>query len=195
MSPIAAVQTNSPQDITSIHNSVSPSSRQPEGAFHLAGHYARPAERLGEAVFGLLFPRHRRGVSGGRMGMTSQVEIPTLFEHHPNFSDVINRNIIQSEIEGGVHLRDLLPGTVLEVHTQNHVHKIVSRCGASNLRTFFCRSNRSKNSSIGNYPLLGLTGKICPHGWINRTGLGSGSSGVRGGCRCLSHFCSRVSAA
>jgi len=57
------------------------------------------------------------------MGMTSQVEIPTLFEPHPNFSDVINRNIIQSEIEGGVHLRDLLPGTLLEVHTQNHVYK------------------------------------------------------------------------
>ena len=46
------------------------------------------------------------------MGMTSQVVGPTLFEPHPNFSDVINRNIIQSEIEGGVHLRDLLPGTV-----------------------------------------------------------------------------------
>jgi hypothetical protein len=41
--------------------------------------------------------------------MTSQVEIPTLFEPHPNFSDVINRNIIQSEMKGGVHLRDLLP--------------------------------------------------------------------------------------
>jgi len=61
------------------------------------------------------------------MVMTRQVEIPTLFEPHPNFSDVINRNIIQSEIEGGVHLRDLLPGTVLEVHTQNHVYKIVSQ--------------------------------------------------------------------
>ena len=57
------------------------------------------------------------------MGMTSQVEIPTLFEPVPNFSDVINRNIIQSEIEGGVHLRDLLPGTVLEVHTQNQSKK------------------------------------------------------------------------
>ena len=59
--------------------------------------------------------------------MTSQVEIPTLFEPHPNFCDVINRNIIQSEIEGGVHLRDLLPGTVLEAHTQNHVYKILSQ--------------------------------------------------------------------
>jgi len=55
--------------------------------------------------------------------MTSQVEIPTLFEPVPNFSDVINRNIIQSEIEWGVHLRDLLPGTVLEVHTQNQSKK------------------------------------------------------------------------
>ena len=58
--------------------------------------------------------------------MRTEVESPTLFEPHPNFSDQINRNMIQSEIEGGVDLRHLAPGTVLEVQTQNHVYKIVS---------------------------------------------------------------------
>ena len=58
--------------------------------------------------------------------MTTEVGIPALFEPHPNLSDAINRNIIQSEIEGGVHLRNLPAGTVLEVQTQNHVYTIVS---------------------------------------------------------------------
>ena len=58
--------------------------------------------------------------------MIPEVETPTLFEPHVNFSDEINRNIIQSEIEGGVHLRDLAAGTVLEVQTQNHVYRLVN---------------------------------------------------------------------
>src|SRR5215472_1382549 len=58
--------------------------------------------------------------------MNTPVESPTLFEPHPNFSDTINCNIVQSEIEGGVDLRHLAPGTVLEVQTQNHVYRIVS---------------------------------------------------------------------
>ena len=58
--------------------------------------------------------------------MIPQVETPALFEPHPNFSDEVNRNIIQSEIEGGVHLSDLPLGTVLEVQTQNHVYRIVN---------------------------------------------------------------------
>ena len=41
--------------------------------------------------------------------MSTQVEAPTLFVQHLNFSDAINRNIIQSEIEGGVDLRHLSP--------------------------------------------------------------------------------------
>ena len=61
--------------------------------------------------------------------MSTQVEAPTLFAQHPNFSDAINRNIIQSEIEGGVDLRHLSPGTVLEVQTRNHVYRIVSEQG------------------------------------------------------------------
>lgn len=58
--------------------------------------------------------------------MMPQVEAPTLFESHPNFSDEINHNIIQSEIEGGVLLRDLPLGAVLEVQTQNHLYRIVN---------------------------------------------------------------------
>lgn len=59
--------------------------------------------------------------------MTTQMGIPALFEPHPNLSDAINRNIIQSEVEGGVHLRNLPGGTVLQVQTQNHLYTIVSQ--------------------------------------------------------------------
>lgn len=43
-----------------------------------------------------------------------------------HLSDEINRNMIQSEIEGGVHLNRLAPGTVLEIETQNRIYTIVS---------------------------------------------------------------------
>jgi hypothetical protein len=39
----------------------------------------------------------------------------------------VNRRIVQSEIEGGVNLRDLPPGTVLEVQTQNRSYIIQYR--------------------------------------------------------------------
>lgn len=44
---------------------------------------------------------------------------------HPNFSDEVNRNIIESEIEGGVYLDDLPPSSVLSIQTNNRVYKIV----------------------------------------------------------------------
>jgi hypothetical protein len=46
---------------------------------------------------------------------------------HPNFSDEVNRNIAQSEIEGGVYLDRLCEGAVLEVETQHHGYTIVIR--------------------------------------------------------------------
>lgn len=49
---------------------------------------------------------------------------PNLFEPSPNLDDTVNGNIVQSEIEGGVHLRDVLPGTVLEVETENRAYTI-----------------------------------------------------------------------
>jgi hypothetical protein len=49
---------------------------------------------------------------------------------HPNLSNEVNRNIVQSEIEGGVYLDDLTEGEVLEVETQNREYTIVTGgCG------------------------------------------------------------------
>ena len=52
---------------------------------------------------------------------------------HPNFSDEVNRNIVQSEIEGGVYLDNLPDGEVLEVETQNRGYTIVVRRGGKDL--------------------------------------------------------------
>ena len=57
--------------------------------------------------------------------MTTGIQFPGLFHPHANLSDEINHNIVQSELEGGVHLRDVSPGTVLEVQTQNRAYKIL----------------------------------------------------------------------
>ena len=45
-----------------------------------------------------------------------------MFMPHPNLSDEVNRNIVQSEIEGGVFLGGLPPATVLEIRTQHHFY-------------------------------------------------------------------------
>jgi hypothetical protein len=54
---------------------------------------------------------------------------PHLFRSHPHLSDEVNRNIIQSEVEGGVFLNDLPPTTVLEIETQNHCYVVVLLSG------------------------------------------------------------------
>ena len=48
---------------------------------------------------------------------------------HQNLSDEINRSIVGSEIEGGVHLADLPEGACLEVETENHLYSIVKAGG------------------------------------------------------------------
>src|SRR6202167_2669733 len=50
---------------------------------------------------------------------------PALFVANPHLSDSVNRNIIRSEIEGGVYLRDLPPGSVLSIRTRNRVYEMV----------------------------------------------------------------------
>src|ERR1700690_3104667 len=45
-----------------------------------------------------------------------------MFKPHPNFSDDVNRDIVQSEIEGGVFLEGLPPDTVLQIRTQHHFY-------------------------------------------------------------------------
>jgi len=47
------------------------------------------------------------------------------FAAHPNLSDEVNRQIIESEIEGGVFLQDLAPDTVLDIQTQHHLYRAV----------------------------------------------------------------------
>jgi hypothetical protein len=49
----------------------------------------------------------------------------TLFAPHPNLSDGVNRHIVQSEIEGGVFLKDLPCASVLEIETQHHCYTAV----------------------------------------------------------------------
>jgi hypothetical protein len=45
-----------------------------------------------------------------------------MFTPHPNLGDEVNRNIVQSEIEGGVFLEGLPPDTVLQIQTQHHFY-------------------------------------------------------------------------
>ena len=45
-----------------------------------------------------------------------------MFTPHPNLSTEVNRNIVQSEIEGGVYLEGLPPATVLQIRTQHHFY-------------------------------------------------------------------------
>jgi len=64
------------------------------------------------------------------MDTQTTAPIPNPFKPHPNLSSSVNRNIIQSEIEGGVHLDNLSEGTTLEIETQNHWYTVVNRgCG------------------------------------------------------------------
>ena len=51
--------------------------------------------------------------------------IPKLFAASPHFADSVNSNIIRSEIEGGVYLRDLPPGSALTVQTENRTYEMV----------------------------------------------------------------------
>src|SRR6266581_6453605 len=52
---------------------------------------------------------------------------PNLFMPHPCFSADVNRNIVQSEVEGGVYLDQLSDGAILEVETQHHWYTILNR--------------------------------------------------------------------
>jgi len=57
--------------------------------------------------------------------MVTHLEYPPLFRPHPNLADRVNGNIAQSEVEGGVYLKNLAPGTVLRVETQNRAYTII----------------------------------------------------------------------
>ena len=66
---------------------------------------------------------------------------PRLFRPHPNLSDEVNRHLVQSQIEGGVRVEDLVPGSRLQVKTQNTCYRILILFGAMALITghpLFC---------------------------------------------------------
>ena len=46
------------------------------------------------------------------------------FEPHKNLSDDINRNMAESELQGGFHLKDVKEGEFLEVETQSRLYTI-----------------------------------------------------------------------
>ena len=53
------------------------------------------------------------------------ISAPVLFIANPHLSDSLNRDIIQSEVEGGVHLRDLPPGSELSIQTKNRAYRML----------------------------------------------------------------------
>ena len=53
--------------------------------------------------------------------------LPNLFQAHRHLSDRINHNIIQSEIDGGVFVRDLTRGQALEIETHDCRYTFVYR--------------------------------------------------------------------
>ena len=50
-----------------------------------------------------------------------------MFDPHPNLSDAINNNIIQSSIEGGVYVQDLSDDRPLEVQTEHRSYFVLRR--------------------------------------------------------------------
>lgn len=52
---------------------------------------------------------------------------PELFQPSPHLDEEVNRNIIQSEIEGGVKVTDMSVGTKLLIQTQNHLYTLEKR--------------------------------------------------------------------
>ena len=56
-----------------------------------------------------------------------------MFQPHQNLSDRVNGNIIRSEIEGGVYLKDLPDEATLEVVTRNRGYKLTIRRDGSAL--------------------------------------------------------------
>lgn len=61
--------------------------------------------------------------------MALRYETTEHFLPNPHLGESVNRNIIQSEIEGGVYLRDLPDETTLEIETQNRFYTLVTRGG------------------------------------------------------------------
>ena len=76
------------------------------------------------------------------MDTQAGMPLPKLFTPHPNLGDAVNHNFIASEVEGGVFLDQLPPGTVLCVETRNRSYILVNRGNGEALisgHPTFCR--------------------------------------------------------
>ena len=56
-----------------------------------------------------------------------EVAAQFIFRPNPHLSDSINHNIVRSEVEGGVYLKDLPPESTIEIETQNRFYLLVCR--------------------------------------------------------------------
>ena len=54
-------------------------------------------------------------------------ELPTTEFPNQHLDPLVNRNIVRSEVEGGVYLRDLPCGAQIEVWTRNHCYRILKQ--------------------------------------------------------------------
>ena len=61
------------------------------------------------------------------MDTSTSTTNPNLYRPLPVFSDEINSNIVQSEVEGGVYLSDLPEGHELVIRTENHSYRVVKQ--------------------------------------------------------------------
>ena len=84
---------------------------------------------LAEIHAGHLIKLQHRVLSASKGKRTFSLNSSSLFRPHPNLSDEVNRNIVQSEIEGGVRLEDLQPGSKLEVTTHNTRYQLLILIG------------------------------------------------------------------
>src|ERR1700740_2377595 len=55
---------------------------------------------------------------------------PRFFRPHRNLSGEVNSNIVQSEIEGGVNLQNVRPGSALQIHTQHTSYNVLVLFGS-----------------------------------------------------------------
>lgn len=62
-----------------------------------------------------------------RMQDPAEIGAEKLFRPNPHLSDSINSNIVRSEVEGGVYLKDLPTDASLEIETQNRFYVLVHR--------------------------------------------------------------------
>src|SRR4029077_3061520 len=55
---------------------------------------------------------------------------PSFFRPHRNLSDEVNSNIVQYEIEGGMNLQNLRPGSALQIHTRHTSYNVLVLFGS-----------------------------------------------------------------